>query len=693
MALQCGIVGLPNVGKSTLFNCLSNAKAQAANFPFCTIEPNVGVITVPDDRLNKLAELVDPDRIVPTTVEIVDIAGLVKGASKGEGLGNKFLANIRETDAILHVLRCFDDENVTHVDGSVDPVRDKEIIDTELQLKDLETIESRIQKVQKQAQTGGDKVAKQTYEVLVRYREALLQGKSARTVQFETKDEQKIAHELFLLTSKPVMYVCNVDEASAVSGNKYVEQVREAVKEEGAEILIVAAKTEADIAELETYEDRRMFLQEVGLEESGVSRLIRAAYKLLNLETYFTAGKMEVRAWTFHKGWKAPQCAGVIHTDFEKGFIRAEVIKYDDFIHYGSEAAVREAGKLNVEGKEYVVEDGDIMHFRFNVKSTYLSSTGLHAPCLFFFITFFTMNYLIIGTGGVGGCIAGFLALAGKDVTCIARGKHLEAIRRQGLHLKSDLKGEHFLPVKACTAEEYQGKADVILVCVKGYSIDSIRPVLERAATPHTLVIPILNVYGTGPRIGRLVPSVKVLDGCIYIVGFVSGEGEISQMGRIFRLVFGARPQQQVAPERLERIAGELRECGIKVDVSDDINRDTFIKWSFISAMACTGAYHDVPMGEVQHEGEVRDTFVGLSRESAQIGEKLGIAYPGDPVAYNLMVIDKLDPHSTASMQKDIARGHESEIQGLLFDMIDLGAQLHIDMPVYRKVAQKFQQP
>ena len=311
--------------------------------------------------------MVIPDRIVPTTVEIVDIAGLVKGASKGEGLGNKFLANIRETDAILHVLRCFDDENVTHVDGSVDPVRDKEIIDTELQLKDLETIESRIQKVQKQAQTGGDKVAKQTYEVLVRYREALLQGKSARTVQFETKDEQKIAHELFLLTSKPVMYVCNVDEASAVNGNKYVEQVREAVKEEGAEILIVAAKTEADIAELETYEDRQMFLQEVGLEESGVSRLIRSAYKLLNLETYFTAGNMEVRAWTFHKGWKAPQCAGVIHTDFEKGFIRAEVIKYDDFIKYGSEAAVREAGKLNVEGKDYIVEDGDIMHFRFNV--------------------------------------------------------------------------------------------------------------------------------------------------------------------------------------------------------------------------------------------------------------------------------------------------------------------------------------
>lgn len=367
MSLQCGIVGLPNVGKSTLFNCLSNAKAQAANFPFCTIEPNVGVITVPDERLTKLAELVHPGRIVPTTVEIVDIAGLVKGASKGEGLGNQFLANIRETDAILHVLRCFDNDNVVHVDGSVDPVRDKEIIDTELQIKDLETVENRIKRVEKIAQVGGDKNAKIEYEVLMAYKEALSQGKSARSVTFESKEQIQASKNLFLLTAKPVLYVCNVDEASAVNGNKYVEQVKQAVADENAEVLIVAAKTEADIAELETYEERQMFLEDAGLTESGCNRLIKAAYALLNLQTFITAGEMEVKAWTFHKGWKAPQCAGVIHTDFEKGFIRAEVIKYEDYIKYGSEAAVREAGKLGIEGKEYIVQDGDIMHFRFNV--------------------------------------------------------------------------------------------------------------------------------------------------------------------------------------------------------------------------------------------------------------------------------------------------------------------------------------
>lgn len=365
MSLQCGIVGLPNVGKSTLFNCLSNAKAQSANFPFCTIEPNVGVITVPDNRLNELAELAHPQRIVPTTVEIVDIAGLVKGASKGEGLGNKFLANIRETDAIIHVLRCFDDPNITHVDGSIDPVRDKEVIDTELQLRDLETIETRLKKVERQAKSG-EKDAKAQYELLERYHEVLSEGKSARTVDL-TEEEEKIAKDFFLLTNKPVLYVCNVDEASAVNGNAYVDKVKAAVADENAEVLVLAAQTESDIAELDTYEERQEFLEAAGLSESGVSRLIRSAYALLDLETFFTVGEVEVRAWTYHKGSKAPQCAGVIHTDFEKGFIRAEVIKYDDYIHYKSEQAVREAGKLAVEGKEYVVQDGDIMHFRFNV--------------------------------------------------------------------------------------------------------------------------------------------------------------------------------------------------------------------------------------------------------------------------------------------------------------------------------------
>jgi hypothetical protein len=367
MALKCGIVGLPNVGKSTLFNCISSSKAQAANFPFCTIEPNVGSTTVPDSRLGVLTDICHPKRTIPATVEIVDIAGLVKGASRGEGLGNQFLANIRETDAILHVLRCFDDPNVTHVDGSVDPVRDKEIIDIELQIKDLETVNNRLSKLQKQAQTGGDKQAKKAVDVLLRYKEVLEQGRNAREVELDNAEDLRLAKEFCLLTNKPVMYVCNVDEAAAATGNAYVEAVRKAVEGEDAQILVISAKIESEIAELEDPDERAMFLEEIGLSESGVVRLIQSAYALLNLQTFFTAGADECRAWTIRRGDKAPQAAGVIHTDFEKGFIRAEVIKYDDFVALRSEAACRAAGKLASEGKEYVVQDGDIMHFLFNV--------------------------------------------------------------------------------------------------------------------------------------------------------------------------------------------------------------------------------------------------------------------------------------------------------------------------------------
>ena len=363
--MKAGIVGLPNVGKSTLFNCLSNAKAQSANFPFCTIEPNLGVVNVPDARLEKLEALVNPERVQPATVEIVDIAGLVKGASKGEGLGNQFLGNIRECHAIIHVLRCFDNDNIVHVDGSVNPIRDKETIDIELQLKDLETVEKRLEKVTRAAKAG-DKVAQKELVLLGRYKEALLQGISARAVAL-SEEEVELSQSYQLLTAKPILYVCNVDEAAAANGNKYVDQVREAVKDENAQIIVLAVATEADIAELETYEERQMFLQDMGLSEPGASVLIRAAYKLLNLQTYFTAGVKEVRAWTIPVGATAPQAAGVIHSDFERGFIRAEVIAYEDFITYGSESKVKEAGKMRVEGKEYIVKDGDIMHFRFNV--------------------------------------------------------------------------------------------------------------------------------------------------------------------------------------------------------------------------------------------------------------------------------------------------------------------------------------
>jgi len=364
--MKAGIVGLPNVGKSTLFNCLSNAKAQSANFPFCTIEPNIGVVNVPDPRLEKLSELVQPEKVIPATVEIVDIAGLVKGASQGEGLGNQFLANIRETDAIIHVLRCFDNDNIIHVEGSVDPIRDKEIIDIELQLKDLETIDKRLEKVNRAARTG-DKDAQKVQDILQKIKVALEQSKNVRSIDFSEKEREEVVDALQLLTDKPVLYVCNVSEDAAVKGNSYVKKVEDYIADEQAEVLILAISVEADINELDTYEERQLFLDDLGLEEPGAAKLIRKAYELLKQQTYFTAGKKEVRAWTVSIGSTAPQAAGVIHTDFEKGFIRAEVISYEDYVTYKTEAKAKEAGRMRVEGKEYSVIDGDVMHFRFNV--------------------------------------------------------------------------------------------------------------------------------------------------------------------------------------------------------------------------------------------------------------------------------------------------------------------------------------